>query len=122
MLVLLDAGLADAVAGALGGGKREGAAEARAAEAGAREPDATDAGPGSPPSGTGPPRRSSNAVRTSGSNGSSANAGVVDVASRLAAWLFSPRLPNAARRCAREGFLLDVLSDPATLVRACGGG
>ena len=122
VLVLLDAGLADAVAGALGGGKREGAAEPNAAEADAREPDATDAGPGSPPSGTGPPRRRSNAVRTSGSNGSSAIAGVVDVASRLAVWLFSPRLPNAARRCSREGFLLDVLSDPATLVRACGGG
>ena len=50
VLVLLDAGLADAVAGALGGGKREGAAEPNAAEADAREPDATDAGPGSPPS------------------------------------------------------------------------
>ena len=52
------------------------------------------------------------------STSAAASLPVMDIASRLVLWFFSPNTPRVAHLCFREG-MLDLLSDADVLIRAC---
>ena len=66
------------------------------------------------------PRASESPGDVAGATSTSAAASlpVMDIASRLVLWFFSPNTPRVAHLCFREG-MLDLLSDADVLIRAC---